>query len=54
MLVYRVIRMYECNNEQELNKRELETIRAFKAENNYIEIIKYTAGRDYKSIIKII
>ena len=36
---------YECNNKQELNKREGESIRIFKANQNYIVINKNVAGR---------
>ena len=39
---------YECNNRNELNKKEGEFIRQFKADNNYIVINKYIAGRDNK------
>ncbi len=39
---------YECNNIYELNKKEGEIIRQFKADNNYIVINKNIAGRDEK------
>ncbi len=43
---------YECNNINELNKKEGELIRKFKADNNYIVINKNIAGRDKKQYIK--
>jgi hypothetical protein len=39
---------YECNNKNELEKKEGEIIRHFKADNNYIVINKLIAGRTNK------
>lgn len=39
---------YECNNKNELDKREGEVIRQYKADTDYIVINKRIAGRDKK------
>ena len=43
-----LIEIFECNNKNELDKKEGEVIRQYKADNNYIVINKYIAGRDNK------
>ena len=43
-----LIEIFECNNKNELDKKEGELIRQYKADNNYIVINKYIAGRDNK------
>ena len=42
-----LIENFECNNKEELNKREGEIIRQYKADNNYIVLNKNIAGRTY-------
>jgi hypothetical protein len=39
---------FECNNKNELDKKEGELIRNFKADNNYIVINRKISGRDKK------
>jgi hypothetical protein len=41
-----LLQPYECDNIQELNKKEGEIIRKFNADDNYTVINKYIAGRD--------
>ena len=43
-----LIENFECNNRDELNKREGELIRQYKADNNYIVINKRIEGRTDK------
>jgi hypothetical protein len=43
---------YECNNKQELKKKEGEFIRKYKADNNYIVINKNIAGRTIEEYLK--
>ena len=43
-----LIENFECNNKEELNKREGEIIRQYKADNNYTVINKCIAGRTRK------
>jgi hypothetical protein len=43
-----LLEYYKCNDKNELNKKEGETIRQYIADNNYIVINKNIAGRDNK------
>jgi hypothetical protein len=40
-----ILEPYECNSKIELNRKEGELIRKYKADKNYFVINKYTAGR---------
>ena len=48
MCYIELIENFECNNRNELDKREGELIRQYKADNNYIVINKNIAGRTNK------
>jgi hypothetical protein len=43
-----LLELFECSNKQELNKREGEIIRKYKADENYIVLNKNIAGRTQK------
>ena len=47
-----LLETYECNNKNELNKKEGEIIRQYKADEKYIVLNKLIAGRSYKEYYK--
>ena len=54
MCYIELIENFECNNRNELNKREGELIRQYKADNNYIVINKNIAGNHLERYTKFI